>query len=60
MADKTEITVKKARDTSALLRDLRTLIVEARQEVAGDMIVNGGAMTWPLVFRTHTKLSMEE
>ncbi|GIV60971.1 hypothetical protein GQ464_001075 [Rhodocaloribacter litoris] len=36
------------------------LEAEARQEVAGDMIVNGGAMTWPLVFRTHTKLSMEE
>ncbi len=34
MADKTEITGSKARDTGALLRDLRTLIVEARQDVA--------------------------
>jgi len=34
MADKTEITGSKAKVTGALLRDLRTLIVDARQDVA--------------------------
>ncbi|RMF52746.1 MAG: hypothetical protein D6746_16410, partial [Bacteroidetes bacterium] len=38
------------------------LIVEAtsEQEVSGDMVVNDGAMTWPLVLTTKTMVTMEK